>query len=57
MRSFMLPVLLECFLCGYSRRPEVAGRPFEHACACLTRGCDGESGDECEAILLCSECV
>lgn len=53
----MLPVLLECFLCGYSRRPEVAGRPFEHACACLTRGCDGESGDECEAILLCSECV
>lgn len=27
------------------------------ACACLMVGCNGESGDECEPILLCPECV
>lgn len=50
-------LILECHLCGYERLASEDGRFFDDACACLTPGCDGESGDECEEILLCSECV
>lgn len=48
---------MECELCGYQRLRAGEGRVFEAACACLTPGCDGESGDECVEILLCFECL
>lgn len=43
----------ECALCG-RLAPSTSLRA---ACACLMLGCDGESGDECAEILLCTECV
>lgn len=43
----------QCELC--SRWFPVAALSL--ACACLMVGCDRESGDECEPILLCPECV
>lgn len=49
--------VLECHLCGYQRSSNDDGRRFKPGCACLTPGCDGESGDECGEILLCFDCV
>lgn len=44
---------MECYLCGRVVEPV----NFAVGCACLDPRCDGESGDECEPILLCVECL
>lgn len=43
----------QCGLCWRYFPPEFLWR----GCECLMPGCEGDSGDECGEILLCSECV